>query len=194
MILEEQSAVAAAALPVAELRDHLRLGAGFADDAAQDAALERFLRAAIAAAERRTGKALLARRFALRLPGWRDPARQVLPLAPVGALVSAALRDGDGVALPVDAQALRLAADAHFPSLVPAAGGALPRIPAGGEAEIVFDAGYAADWAGIPADLAQAALILAAWLYEGGGEGLWPPAAAALAGPHIAPRLSGAAR
>lgn len=194
MILEEQSAVSTAVLPVTALRDHLRLSAGFADDAVQDAALERILRAAFAAAERRTGKALLARQFLVRLTGWRDPARQVLPLAPVGALVSAVLRDGAGAVLGDEAPALRLVSDTHFPALVPARGTALPCIPAGGVAEIAFEAGFGADWAAVPGDLAQAVLILAAWLYDGGADGLWPPAAAALAGPHIAPRLSGGAR
>ncbi|MGB8623245.1 MAG: hypothetical protein WCD16_10540, partial [Paracoccaceae bacterium] len=63
MMLIEQTAVPAAALPVSQFRDHLRLGTGFADDGAQDALLEATLRAAMAALEGRTGKVLLSRPF-----------------------------------------------------------------------------------------------------------------------------------
>ena len=58
MMLIEETAPAAEALPVAALREHLRLGTGFeiADDTAEDMALAGFLRAAIATIEARTGK------------------------------------------------------------------------------------------------------------------------------------------
>ncbi|NHX27193.1 hypothetical protein HA397_24790, partial [Escherichia coli] len=46
MMLIEQTTVPANALPVAQLRDHLRLGTGFADDGAENALLEALLRAA----------------------------------------------------------------------------------------------------------------------------------------------------
>jgi len=39
-------------------------------------------------------------------------------------------------------------------------------IPAGGQAEIVFDAGFGDSWATVPADLAQAVMIIAAQFYE----------------------------
>lgn len=45
------------------LKDHLRLGSGFADDGMQDGLIEGYLRAAMAAIEGRIGKVLLARRF-----------------------------------------------------------------------------------------------------------------------------------
>ena len=48
-MLVEQTTAPAAALPVADFRDHLRLGTGFADEGAEDSLLETFLRAAIAA-------------------------------------------------------------------------------------------------------------------------------------------------
>ena len=48
MMLVEQTTVPTAALPVAEFKDHLRLGTGFADDGVQDDVLETYLRAAIA--------------------------------------------------------------------------------------------------------------------------------------------------
>ena len=61
MMLIEETAPAAEALPIAALREHLRLGTGFeiADDTAEDMALAGFLRAAIATIEARTGKVLL---------------------------------------------------------------------------------------------------------------------------------------
>ena len=88
MMLIEETAPAAEALPVAALRAHLRLGSGFeiADDNAENAALTGYLRAAIAAIEARTGKVLLTRRFRMQLDDWRDRLGQALPLAPVLAL------------------------------------------------------------------------------------------------------------
>ncbi|KKL66184.1 hypothetical protein LCGC14_2147470, partial [marine sediment metagenome] len=47
-----------------------------------------------------------------------------------------------------------------------ASGYCLPVIPAGGQAEIVFDAGFGDSWATVPADLAQAVMIIAAQFYE----------------------------
>jgi uncharacterized phiE125 gp8 family phage protein len=48
-------------------------------------------------------------------------------------------------------------------------------VPAGGGVEVVFDAGFAADWAGVPADLRQAVFLLAAqyhdYRHEGGMSG-----------------------
>ena len=71
MNLVELTEVPDEALPVALLREHLRLGTGFPDDSLQDALLAGFLRAALAAIEGRTGKALLERSFALTLSAWR---------------------------------------------------------------------------------------------------------------------------
>ena len=63
MMLTEVTAVPGAALPVQALKDHLRMGAGFALPAGQDGLLESYLRAAMAAIEGRIAKALIARRF-----------------------------------------------------------------------------------------------------------------------------------
>ena len=65
MILTEVSAPPAAAVPVRAFAEHLRLGSGFADDGSEDAVLELYLRAAMAAIEARLGRALLAREFVL---------------------------------------------------------------------------------------------------------------------------------
>ena len=49
MMLTEETSVASAALPLAALKDHLRLGSGFADDTLQDSLIESYLRAAMSA-------------------------------------------------------------------------------------------------------------------------------------------------
>ena len=45
-------------------------------------------------------------------------------------------------------------------------GGLLPSIPQNGSARITFTAGYGPAWSDLPADLAQAVLMLAAHYYE----------------------------
>ncbi|NND18402.1 MAG: hypothetical protein HKN98_07465, partial [Silicimonas sp.] len=165
MILIEQTQVPDAALPVAEFRDHLQLGSGFADDGYQDAVLVPQLRAALAAIEGDTGKALFQRTFRYVVNAWRDLAHEVLPVAPVAAVQSFRVTDLAGVEELIPATAYRLVEDAHRPELR-WLGLVLPTIPVGGHAEIVFEAGYSADWAGVPADLKQAVLMLAAHFYE----------------------------
>jgi len=167
MMLVEVTAPAVEALPVAGLRDHLRLASGFAPagDAAEEAALAGFLRAAIAAIEARTGKVLLSRRFRLRLEDWRDPAGQPLPLAPVGAVERVEIADAAGAALPVDPARYRLVPDLQRPVLAPV-GAELPAVPAGGFVAVTFCAGFGPGWAQVPADLAQAVLMLAARYHE----------------------------
>ena len=161
MMLTEVTGVASAALPVQALKDHLRLGSGFSDDGMQDGLIEGYLRAAMAAIEARIGKVLLARRLKLVLADWRRAGEQPLPVAPVTALVSVAVVDMNEVALPVAADRYRLVQDMHRPKLA-AAGVLLPTVPTDGRAEVVFDAGFGAVWSAVPADLAQAVLLLAA--------------------------------
>ncbi|MDT8856318.1 hypothetical protein RNZ50_15085 [Paracoccaceae bacterium Fryx2] len=165
MMLIEQTSVPGAALPVQALKDHLRLGTGFADDGMQDALIESYLRAAMAAIEGRIGKVLIARRFQLSLPDWRHGGEQALPVAPVAAVVSVTLVDAGGVAVLVDPARYRLVQDTHRPKLA-AAGALLPLVPVAGRVEVVFEAGFGAAWAAVPADLAQAVLLLAAEYYE----------------------------
>jgi uncharacterized phiE125 gp8 family phage protein len=166
MILVEQAAVPVGALPVQGLADHLRLGTGFADDAVQDALLENYLRAAIAAVEGRIGKALIVRRFVLTLTAWGGGvAGQALPMAPVQTVVEVVLRSASGIDTVVDPARWRLRPDQHRPRLSPR-GAALPMIPEGGLARVVFDAGFGASWAEVPPDLQQAVLMLAAHFHE----------------------------
>lgn len=165
-MLTEASVVPGSALPVQAMKDHLRLGTGFADDGMQNGLIEAYLRAAIAAIEGRTGKALLARRFVLTLDRWREAkGGQALPMAPVSMLVQVRMIDGAGVATVLSTDAYRLVPDMQRPKLC-GAGRMLPVIAEGGVAEITFDAGFGSVWGAVPADLAQAVLLLAAEFYE----------------------------
>ena len=182
MILSEQTPVPDTALPVAEFRDHLQLGSGFADDGFQDAVLIPQLRAALAAVESETGKALLRRVFRLSTYAWRSVAREVLPIAPVVEIQSFEIVDLDGGVEVIAPEKYRLVQDHQSPALK-WLGWVLPTIPVGGRAEVTFEAGMAADWDGLAPDLKQAVLMLAAHFYEhrqGGERVAVPPAVNAL--------------
>lgn len=167
MMLIEETAPAAEALPIAALREHLRLGSGFeiAEDTAENAALAGFLRAAIATIEARTGKVLLTRRFRMQLDDWRDRLGQALPLAPVISVEAIEIDDGRGTVTTVPVENWRLLPDAQRPMILPA-GVMLPHVPRLGFLTVTFTAGFGADWAAVPADLAQAVMMLAARYYE----------------------------
>jgi len=182
MMLIEQTTVQGAALPVAEFKDHLRLGTGFADDGVQDGVLEAYLRAAISAIEARTGKALLSRSFRWTLTAWRDLSAQALPLAPVSAITRLAIADRFGTEEVIDPARYVLEPDTHRPRLV-STGLVLPSIPVNGAAVIDFDAGFGPAWADLPADLGQAVKLLAAHFYEhrGAGSGMDAEVPAAVA-------------
>ncbi|MEM9969552.1 MAG: head-tail connector protein [Pseudomonadota bacterium] len=165
MILREQTQVSDAALPVLEFRDHLQLGSGFADDGSQDAVLITCLRAALAAVESDTGKAVYQRGFSFTVSQWRDVACQVLPVAPVQSLLSMTITDLLGSSKVIDPSEYFLAADYYNPT-IRTKGWALPVIATGGTAEIAFKAGFGPEWDDVPADLAQAVLMLAAHFYE----------------------------
>lgn len=165
-MLTEQTAVSVEALPVQAMKDHLRLGTGFADDGMQDGLIAAHLKAALAVIESRTGKALLARRFLLRLPRWRDThGAHALPVAPVSTIASVTILSENGVQSVLPSDRYRLEPDMARPRLV-GAGRVLPAIPEGGAVEVVFDAGFGTDWSSVPADLAQAVMLLASEFYE----------------------------
>jgi uncharacterized phiE125 gp8 family phage protein len=164
MMLTEETPVPQAALPVEEMKDHLRMGSGFGDDGLQDGLIETCLRASLAAIEGRIGKMLFQRRFLWVLDCWRDD-EQALPVAPVSSLVSVTLVDAVGGEVAVAPAAYRLVKDLHRPRLA-GKGGSLPTIPGEGVAKVVFDAGFGAAWTDIPVDLRQAVLLLAGEYYE----------------------------
>ena len=174
MILTEVSAPPAAAVPVRAFAEHLRLGSGFEDDGAQDAVLELYLRAAMAAIEARLGRALLARDFACTLDRWREDACQPLPIAPVRAVAEVRLVDAEGVETVVEPAAWSVMRDSQRPRLVGRFGRSLPRIPWAGRAEIRFRAGYGEGWEEVPADLRQAVFLLAGHFHENRAEGAVP--------------------
>lgn len=165
MALTELTQVPDAALPLHRLREHLRLPSGFGDEALQDGLLAGFLRAAAAAVEARTGKALLARTFELTVRDWVTPDRHPLPVAPVSAVSSVTLTDAAGAATAAPATAWRLDPDGARPVLA-ARGAQLPPVRWGGHATVVFAAGYGPAWDDVPPDLAQAVLMLAAHYYD----------------------------
>lgn len=196
MTLTELDALTAAELPVRDLADHLRLGTGFADDGAEDAVLETYLRAAISAIETRCGKALIARRFSWSVTAWRDACRQGLPLAPIIGIESVTVRSADDTPSVADPATYVLLPDGHRPVLA-SLGAALPRIPAGGRCEIVFTAGFGADWDAVPPGLVQAVRLLAASYFEhrsgSGSAGDLPFAVDALIEPYRHRRIGGGA-
>lgn len=164
-MLTEVTAVPTAALPVFQFRDHLRLGTGFADDGLEDGLLETYLRAAIAAVEAWTGKALVERAFSLEIAAWSGAAAHALPVAPVRLIDGLTLVDAAGGERAVGPERLRLEPDTHVPRLA-GTGGSLPTIPAGGRARLAFAAGFGPAWGDVPADLAHAVLMLAAYYWE----------------------------
>lgn len=165
MMMTSETTLPDAALPVAAFKQHLRLGSGFGQDTVQDPVLVSFLRAAVAAIEARTGKVLIRRSFTWSFSLWRDCAAQVLPMSPVQAITEVAQVAKDGTPTVLNVAQYWLERDTHNPRLKPARG-SLPAIPAQGSVTVTFDAGMAVDWVGVPADLQQAVLMLAAHYYE----------------------------
>ncbi|TDL79552.1 hypothetical protein E2L08_09615 [Palleronia sediminis] len=192
MYLTELSEIAAGDLPVGQLRRQLRLGTGFADDAAEDAALARTLRQALAQVEALTGRAVLRRAFRLSVDGWRMAGRQALPRGPLVSVASMTLFAPDGAAEEVALDRVHVARGPGQPALV-ARGFGLPAIPAGGHCEIVFEAGLAASWSEVPGDMAAAVLALAVQRHDDvRGLTALPRGVAELLAPYRVLRLAGA--
>lgn len=164
-MLMEETSVPLGALPIEAFKTHLRLGTGFSEQSLQDPVLEGFLRAAMAAIEARTGKILLSRSFSWNVTRWRDPDCAVLPIAPVRSVTEVAVINLDGSETVANGSAFVLERDMQQP-LVRSKNKALPAIPTGGSAEVRFVAGYGSVWGELPADLAQAVMLLAAHYYE----------------------------
>ena len=164
MLIEEAS-VPDEVLPLAAFKAHLRLGTGFAQDDVQEPVLKSFLRAALAAIEARTGKALIARSFTWSVTRWRDAKAEALPLAPVRQIEAFEIYSELGADLELSPERFYLEQDYQRPRVV-ARGAGFAAIPQGGKANIRFDAGYGPEWADLPDDLAQAVFLLAAHYYE----------------------------
>ncbi len=164
MLIEEAS-VPNEVLPLAAFKAHLRLGTGFAQDDVQEPVLTSFLKAAMAAIEARTSKALIARMFTWSVSRWRDPQAEVLPLSPVRHIEALDIINADGADISIAADRFALVEDFQRPRLVARGQGFAP-IPQGGKAVIHFEAGFGPDWDDVPDDLAQAVFLLAAHYYE----------------------------
>ena len=181
MAMREVAPVEASELPLVELAEKLRLGTGFADEALEAAGVERACRAGIAAVEARTGRALIARPFLWRL--WSSPrgGAAPVPLVPVLSVGTVEVVRGG----------TRSAAFGW--STTDEALLDMPVVPTGGAVEVSLTAGHGA-WSDVPRDLAEAALLVAAALYEarGGAAPEMPAAADRLIAPWRRLRLGGA--
>ena len=192
-MLVEMTPVPGADLPVSALAEHMRLSRGFANDDDLNAEIEQSLRAALAAIEARTGKAVFRRRFLQSVTQWSMSERHVLPIAPVASVEVLRVTDRAGVATVIDPASYTLVTDMHCPSLVSTAV-VLPKLGSGRFAEIEFLAGYSATWDGLPADIRQAVLMLGGTFFgqnESVAEG-FPAGVLALIEPYRTLRLSGA--
>jgi uncharacterized phiE125 gp8 family phage protein len=197
MLLKEAAPGAPTPVPLAEFAAHLRLGHGFADDGAEDALLELYLRHAATVVEARTGQALIARPYVLQVAGWNPRGHLVLPVGPVANVdrirfVRAA--SGAGAAVELAAGEWALEPGRARQRVTGPGGGALRPVPHGALAELEFTAGHGVDWTGVPGDLHQAVLMLAAHYYENrhgelGEEAALPPAVGAILAPHHLVRL-----
>ncbi|OUD10695.1 hypothetical protein BVC71_04205 [Marivivens niveibacter] len=194
MMLIEETTVPQSALPVAELKDHLRLGSGFADDGLQDGILETCLRAAMAAIEARTGKILIEREFSWTVRSWRQGDEQSLPVAPVNVVSAINLIDHHGNARAIN-EGWTFVPSLQRPVIV-ATGSMLPQIAVHGSAKVHFLAGFGPEWSDVPADLGQATMMLAAHFYdfrhgEASGTDMMPPSVAVTLERHRMVRIGG---
>ena len=181
MAMREVAPVEASELPLADLTAHLRMGTGFADDGLEAPAVERACRAALAAVESRTGRALIARPFVWRM--WTSPRGgvAVAPLAPILSVgVVEVVRGGERTAV----SGWRITEDALHE---------MPMVPSGGALEVSLTAGMGA-WGELPRDLSEAVLLIAAALYEarGGAAPEVPVAADRMLAPWRRLRIGGA--
>lgn len=157
----EQETVAAAA---ASVRAYLRMEGG-----AEQALLERVAGSAIALGEAFTGAVFVRRAVTQTVAA--SAQWGALTQAPVVSI--AAVADAGGTALPVDAYAVDLDADAR---------GWVRVIGVSARVTVTYTAGLAATWDALDPPLAQGAVLLAAHLFEarafeGRGAGAQPPAA-----------------
>ncbi len=174
---------AALAAAVAEARALLRMaGEG------EQAVLERLVATAFQLGEAFTGILFVRRDVTELLPA--QPAWRVLAAAPVAAItgVSGVSADGAAFALPAESHAVDIDGD----------GCGWVKVTAPGTARRVavsYAAGLAAEWAELPAPIAQGVVALAAHLFNDGGSGRQPPASvAALWRPYRRMRLVNGAR
>lgn len=198
MILTELNSVPGTTLPISRLADHLRLGTEFAETSLQNDLLEVYLRAAISAIEGKTGRVILQRSFLWQLTAWRTSEAQILPVRPIASITEVRTYDRSGAVTVHSTDTYDFVPDSQCPA-IRAVGSHLPSIADGGTVEIEFVAGHGATWDGVPSDLAQAVIILAAQFYENrtgapDPTGVLPMAVLSLIEPYRPVRLFGGAR
>ncbi|MGF1550898.1 MAG: hypothetical protein ACFBWO_00155 [Paracoccaceae bacterium] len=188
MILSETGERPVATPSAGRFAAHLRLAEGFGDEAAEADAASAYLESAVAAIERCIGCPLVARRFSLSLSRLDRDGGLRLPLGPVAAIETAAVEGPSGTRA-LDPGIWAVEAETHRPR-VSRAGGPLAALAPGERLRLVFEAGLAPDWDRVPADLAEAVLLLAAEFHERrDAEAVWPAAVAALVAPWTPVRL-----
>ncbi|MEP1767676.1 MAG: head-tail connector protein [Sulfitobacter sp.] len=164
MLIEETN-IPDAVLPVAAFKAHMRMGTGFAEETLQDAVIAGFLRAAIAAVETRTGKALIAREFTQVVQKSGPVDGVMLGVAPVDEVIEVQSLDRAGAAQVIDAGAYWLERDAQTPR-VRSVASYFAHLDIGGEVRVRVLAGFGTAWEDVPMDMGQAVLMLAAHYYE----------------------------
>jgi len=165
MNLIEVTPLASADFPIAELKDFLRLGSGFTDDASQDGVIEACLRAAIGAIEVRTSRALILRQFRWSVFSFRKVENGILlPITPIVWIDEVKLygKDGNWFRHPIGT--LSVVSDGQRPVMT-VTEGELPKVPDQGRAAVLLNAGYG-PWSAVPAPLQQAVLMLAGAYFE----------------------------
>lgn len=157
----------------------------------EDSLLATLIAAARDAVEAACGRALITRRLRETLDIWRRDSvgGAVLGLGPVTNIVAVRLIAANGGQSVIDPERYRLDGAGDRPRLVFEAG--LPAtLRAAGAVEIDYDAGFAADAAGVPVALRIAALHIIASLYEARtGAAQMPETARALLRPFAPARL-----
>lgn len=165
MELITDTPLADADLPLAGFRAHLRFGTALPDSDLQDELLAGFLRAALVAVEGRVAKCLIERDFHWQLPDWPVEGGPLFPTDPV-------VKIGAVAHLSATVQRTDLSVENFYTahtsrgSLLCVVPGHAPRLARGDSLRITFRAGMAPTWGDLPADLAQAVMMLAAHYYE----------------------------
>jgi uncharacterized phiE125 gp8 family phage protein len=165
----EADPLVAPAIAIDEAKAYLRI-----ENEIEDALLAGLVRAAIAHCEAFTGQALIARTFQETIPARSDWRR--LSRTPVHAITGVEGRPAEGAAfaLPVDAYAVDIDANADGWVRITQPGAA-------GRAIVTFEAGMGADWSGVPEPMRQGIVRLATHLFthRDDAEDAGPPAAVA---------------